>query len=146
MTYSPEILADRRALGEALIGRLEEAGFRPMPDAKGEIVYQRQVIARSWVRIYTTIPVGGRAVRPLAKDAIRVCGVYDGEDRSRGLVSQRRVFRVGDISGIVERTVERAREVWRTINKVTRCGQCGAPTFTSKKGNEVCAALCWQKP
>lgn len=147
MTYDPDNLDDRRALGDALIEAFTKAQFQAMPGARGEVTYQRIVLPRTWVRVYTTIPLNARAVRPLAKDAIRVCGVWDGGDgRSRGLVKERRVFRVGKIPDIVERTLERAREVWRTLSKVTRCGRCRAPTFTSKKGNEVCAALCWQKP
>jgi NADH pyrophosphatase NudC (nudix superfamily) len=147
MTYDPDSLDDRRALGDALIEAFTKAEFVPTPGAKGEVTYQRLVLPRTWVRVYTTIPINARAVRPIAKDAIRVCGVWEdgtGIRPSRGLVKQRRVFRVGEIEDIVERTLERAREVWRTLSKVTRCGRCGAPTFTSQKGNEVCAALCWQ--
>jgi hypothetical protein len=75
-----------------------------------------------------------------------VCAVYraaDGTDR--GIMKVTRVNRVGDVDAIVGRVVDRARSVWGAIASAPRCHRCGAPTFTSKAGNEVCADLCWKR-
>ena len=56
-----------------------------------------------------------------------------------------RVIRGAEANAIIERTVERARGVWRDAQKAPHCTACGAPMFVSKAGNSVCADLCWKK-
>jgi hypothetical protein len=54
-----------------------------------------------------------------------------------------RINRVGSIEGIVERVVERMRAAWAKAAKPACCNRCGAPLFLSKRGNMVCAEICW---
>lgn len=153
--YNPGSTADRCALAASLQGLLQEAGFalaaRPATyRANGEAVYFREIPGtRIAVKVYTTIvpagPGGLPQVRGEGKDAIRVCAVYrttDGKDR--GIVSDTRVNRTGDLQGIATRTLDRMRTVWKAAATGARC-YCGAPKFTAKSGKVVCADACWAR-
>jgi len=96
-------------------------------------------------------------VAPLSgKDAIRVCALYRTKDGTeRGVVSDKRVHRVGEIDAVCERVIDRMRKCWTATKTVPRCPKCGAPQFKSKVrkdrytgktsgGNMVCADLCWK--
>ncbi|MAF25887.1 hypothetical protein CL634_09980 [bacterium] len=162
-TYDPTFPMLRQMLALSIVNRLEDAEFEevklsPKPpkyrrrgSARQERVYERNVdkAGRLKVKVYTTV-VGGTDEIPLevrhsGKDAIRVCGTYrmrsGGE---RGIISERRVNRTGNIDDIVERMLGRMRETWKAMQTGERCGQCGAPKFVSKAGNKVCAEICWQ--
>ncbi len=144
--YDPDDLTSRRALAEALVEALTKAGFAHDADAPGEVTYTRAGPRdRTVLKVYTTIPKDGKAVRGNGKDAIRVCGVYQGDERSRGLAKERRVHRTGMVEAIVERTLERARDAWRAVKHRPRCVECGTIMFTSRAGKEVCAAICWDR-
>jgi uncharacterized Zn finger protein (UPF0148 family) len=39
--------------------------------------------------------------------------------------------------------VERMRAAWAKAAKPACCNRCGAPLFLSKRGNMVCAEICW---
>ena len=41
--------------------------------------------------------------------------------------------------------IERAREAWKVGRSPKECKSCGAPMFVSKKGNHVCADICWAR-
>lgn len=149
MPYDPENLDQRRALATHLIGSLERAGFEPVADARGERTYQRAIEGRSGcvVRVYTTVPLDGRAARSCGRDAIRVVGLYFAADGStRPLGSEKRVFRVGESAqAIAERALERARECYRRVKQKPRCARCGVVTFVAQStGRDTCAALCWK--
>ena len=147
MTYDPESLDHRRALATRLVGSLERAGFVPDPEAGPERVYRRAIEGRDGcaIKVYTTIPSDGRAVRGNGRDAIRVVGLYFAADgKARPLSREKRVFRVGEIDAIVDRTIDRARECYRHVKQKPRCSKCGAVTFVAKStGRDTCAALCW---
>lgn len=154
MSYDPTSRNDRTILANTLRAMLRTAGFvlESRPGTK-EDVYAREVEGTDGkirVLVYTTIE--GLEVRECAKDAIRVCAVYKSRDgHERGIASaEKRVNRVGEITGITDRTLERMREVWKAAKTSERC-HCGAPKFKSKArkdgsgGNLVCADLCWKR-
>ena len=142
MDYDPTVPGMPTALGAAITLRLRECGFTKI-DHRGEDVYSRQVSPGIEVRVYTTV-VNGDA-RGNGKDSIRVAAIYEATDgKTRGLVKNRRVHRVGNIDDIVDRMHGRMRDVWRKAARPERCG-CGAPKFVTKKGNLCCAEICWVK-
>ena len=160
--YDPKFSFSRQMLALSIINRLEDAGFEQLLLAEKPYKYQRRharmerIYERSIdkaghlkVRVYTTV-VGGIEDVPLevrhgGKDSIRVCGVYRMRNgKERGIVSETRIHRTGNIEDIVNRMVERMRSTWKAIQVGECCGQCGAPKFVSKNGNKVCAEICWQ--
>lgn len=165
--YVPELPLSRAQLAAELVRRLEAAGFtRASERRSGERVYTREVsrpgrtrgqrepLAGVTVEVFTTIvEVGhGCEVRELGKDAIRVCAVHrhadpaTGKTKRRGLVKEARVFRTGKIEEIAERAIERARKVWAAVLDRPTCRDCGCVTFESRKGNDVCARVCFAQP
>jgi hypothetical protein len=146
--YDPDSIADRRALAAELRDRLAAARFTVEPPEQGrrEEVWAFQTPhERIRVLVYTTID--GAAVRSEDADAIRVVAVYRAEDGTeRGIVREPKVLRNRmPIEEIAERVIDRARACYKRAARPNTCRHCGAPTFTSKKGNEVCAELCWKK-
>lgn len=153
MEYNPADPMHRRELAQALVQRLTAAGFMEAAVARRGIkerVFYRPIDNSPGMRVqvYTSIVGYGpeATVRSVGNDAIRVCGIYrSNAGQDRGIVTATRVHRTGEIQAICDRTIERAREVWAAARRSTRCSKCGAPTFTSKKGNEVCAELCFKR-
>lgn len=171
--YNPDDADHRADLARRLLHKLTRAGFRQTPDIRGfEVVMERAVkhkqvdLPDTVIRVFTTVdsrhprirdcpgcqdvrctcPEHALSVRGLGEDAIRVCAVYLGsrDKHARGLTKHRRVFRTGRIDAIVDRTLERAREAWRDVLERPQCRKCGTPTFTSRGGKSVCAAICWE--
>lgn len=141
-------LPDRFELAEALAAMLDKCEFKEEP-SKGERVFSRthHTDDRFCVKVFTSIiNLGGRfQVREKDADAIRVCILYRTKDGSeRGVGKSQRVFRVGVVSDVVDRTYKRMREMYAKVPAVERCRKCGAPTFISKKKKVVCAELCWK--
>lgn len=144
MPYNPESYQDRSALAVNIRQKMEECGFtKDDVIGAGEEIYSFPV-KETGIRVVVYSTIEGSAVRAVGKDAIRICGVYynESKDIERGIVSHKRVYRTGEIADIVSRMHERMREVWSSCNQSNRC-HCGAPKFTSKKGNSVCADACW---
>jgi len=159
--YDPKVPILRQMLALSVLGRLEEAGFVEEPPKEklarpelAEKVFSRIVGSPRdglKVMVYSTVVGDGDTVpyevRGAGKDAIRVSSVYvtkDGE--TRGITSDRRVNRHGDIDDIVERMVERMRDAWKACQTREKCGSCGAPKFQAKSGKKVCAEICWVTP
>lgn len=151
MQYNPESRSSREALAVKLISKLTECGFEPLDrELAKEAVYAREVDGTDGkirVLVYTTVipKPEGFEVRACGADSIRVCAVYT-SDRAgeRGLVKETRTHRTGKVEDIVQRVYKRMREVYKKAKTGCRCNRCGAPTFVSKKGNKVCADLCWK--
>lgn len=149
--YNPDNAASRAALAASVTARLTEMGFSPFFDKRWrEVIYSRPVHTSPGVTVlvYTSCDRAGEGrveARRVGRDAVRVCAVYATKDgKTRGLArAEKRVNRVGKIEDIVERMYQRAREVYGAAVNPCRCGSCGAPKFTSKGGNDVCADLCW---
>jgi len=151
MAYDPTSAESRLDLAVAIIAKLQECGFEheKNPSAK-EAVYSRSVRGTDGkirVVVYTTVVAGSKnpVVRACGTDSIRVCAVYTNSDgQEKGLVKETRIHRTGEIAAITDRLHQRMRSVYAKARSGQRCG-CGAPKFTSKKGNQVCAELCWLK-
>ena len=151
MSYDPFNLTDRRELAAALVNMLHQSGFEEvqLPNTK-ERTFARPVNESIRVVVYTSIV--DDAVRGKDYDAIRVTALYTTRrpvlnNKEQGIIKDRRVHRTGEINGkggIVDRTLDRMRNVWSLSSppKCT-CTSCGAPKFISKKGNAVCAEMCW---
>ena len=108
---------DRSAFCKAL----EQAGFSPDPEARGELVYVRQHHKDStmFVKIYTSMPLSSGDARPKGADAIRVLLVFENKQTNRSgcLHKCSRVYRTGSQEAVIERTLERAREAYREANR-----------------------------
>lgn len=150
--YDPRTQSARRDLAERMLIALDKAKFEEEDQGQRvhERVFSRVVVDEGKehgdIRIVVYTGIVDRECRAVAKDSIKVCGLYrtkDGE-RDRGIIKTVRVHRTGKPEAIVERMLERMRDVWRRARTAPRCKDCGAPTFRSKKGNDVCSDLCWK--
>lgn len=148
MAYNPDSLSDRTKLATLIAAQLGKSGFKRIDANAGEDVYEYALTEKIRVRVYSSIVNG--MCRGKGEDAIRVVSLYrrkDGKDQF--LIKEARVFRTGETLDIANRTIERARDVVRELirrkNHSMVCTSCGAPTFPSKAGNEVCAETCWVK-
>jgi hypothetical protein len=153
MRYDPRNVAHRLQLGTQLLAALQNAGFSRvtsdrLPAKTREDVYERVIDGtdgkmRVWV---WTSAVAGQ-LRGAGSDAIRVTTVYatdnDIHGKPRGVGKEKRVFRTGKMDAIESRMMERMRDAWRGCKDLERCG-CGAPKFTSKRKNLICADFCWK--
>ncbi len=146
MTYDPRDRQSRRDLADGIIARLTSHQFmEEYAEDSGERVMYRPHPNGIRVQVWTSVDRASGLTRDVGDDAIRVCAVYRAKDGTdRGILKVTRVNRVGDVSAIVDRVADRARTVWTEINGAPRC-HCGAPTFVSKAGNQVCAELCWKR-
>lgn len=118
--YNPLDSQDRFSLALALGAKMEECGF------------QEESRVGTKERVYSRSVIGSPGIRVL---------VYTNpEGVERGIVkAEKRVYRTGEILGIVSRTYQRMREVYGLAMKAAKCSHCGAPLFLSRKGNLVCA-------
>jgi len=152
--YDPRYDFDRRDLATAILETLSNADFveeyheGDAVDPTKERTFYRPITLEGVdnIRVVVYTSIVGEEVREVGKDAIRVAAVYFSErlGRDRGVISETRIHRVGTIEAICERLLERMRSVWKKGARPNRCPECNAPVFKSKKGNEVCADLCWK--
>jgi hypothetical protein len=144
MAYNPQSLEDRRSLGQSLITTLAGKGFSlSNPNGVGESIYQFPLKRNGAdsgfnITIYTSIVNG--VARGEGEDAIRVTLEWNGSPISKTT----RVNRTGEIEEIVERTLQRGRDLFSSLPNISYC-KCGAPKAISKAGNPYCAARCWLK-
>ena len=154
MSYNPLSSQDRQVLASELTQMLTAAKFVKIEgDNHFEDLYQLNIpqLPGVTINVYTTIVNG--EVREKGSDAIRVSVVYKRKDGGyRQLFSETRINRTGEISKIVERTLERMRSVYATLRDQHKPDQrpkyqcyCGAPKFTAKSGKLVCSDTCWDK-
>lgn len=147
--YNPAIRTNRRHLAACLLVMLANSGFVEMAttNTKERVFYRMVEGTKIRVMVYTTIVGQGddAEVRCIGKDAIRVCGVYrDSAKKDRGVAKETRINRTGTVEAIVDRVLQRMRKVYVISRDLPKC-QCGAPMFTSSKGNPCCADLCWKQ-
>jgi hypothetical protein len=155
--YDPSNAIDRYLLAQEIEQVLTKAGFveewhgdeqgkgRDPGDWTKERTFYRFVEDTPDIRIVVYTTIEGTRVRASGKDAIRVAAVYRTKaGRDQGLKKDIRVNRTGDIEGIVERMLERARGAWAAAKNALRCPSCGAPMFVSKAGKDTCAEICWK--
>lgn len=151
MAYDPTRTEDRAALATQIVATLDTAGFKMVRmSGTNEAVYTRSVAGTHGkvnVVVYTTVVRGalGQITRSCGWDSIKVCATYTGRGgKVQGLIRETRVHRVGELDAITGRMLERMRSVYRKALQTPRCSSCGAPKFTSKAGNLVCANICWK--
>lgn len=150
MLYNANHRDSRELLAVSVIAKLNECGFEKV-DRSGstEAVYSRVVNGtddKIKVLVYTSVvpSVHGFDIRGTGDDSIKVVAIYTGRGgKERGIVKETRVHRVGEVSAVVDRMLGRMRSVYRKAATGERCPKCGAPKFSSKQGNLVCADLCW---
>jgi hypothetical protein len=159
MKYNPEDPKHRLGLAIHLMSVLDNAGFKrderfesKRPAHLREHVYSREIKDGMFVIVYTSCSNHKKvyvSVRAKGNDAIRVSTIYLRADKHAservGIGKQKRIHRTGVIEDIGNRMLERMRDAWRIGNTRTRCHCCGAPKFKSKKGNLVCANVCWTR-
>lgn len=143
MKYDPTNPEHRALLGEKLVAAFIDQGYKRRETKPGEEMSLARMLKRDLqVRLYTSVVAGG--VRAVGEDAIRVCLVYRARDgKQRGVGSETRINRVGEVQDIVARALQRAAALESRVADLPRCRKCSAPLFTSKAGKEVCADLCW---
>lgn len=156
MQYDPLSPVSRQHLAALILDVLATAGFiEEWHDDAGDIVKER-VFYRpvemadgtpvEGIRVLVYTSIVGDEVRDCGKDAIRVAAVYRSKRTGveRGIIKETRIHRVGDTDAICDRLLKRMRTVYGKARRPNRCPRCGAPMFTSKKGNDVCCDFCWK--
>jgi hypothetical protein len=80
------------------------------------------------VRIFSSIPRDGTVVRAVGTDAIRICAIrhISWNRHSKPTVfplgHTMRVYRTGTVEGVLERTIERAREAYGLLGRAIHAG------------------------
>ena len=142
--YNAQNAASRKALASAIMEMVESCGFKPVL-GQSEKVFARNIHTNEAIEVRVYTSVFGDEVDLVGADAIRVTVLYNTPDNKvRPLGKTKRVYRKGTIEDIVERTRSRMRDGYRIGLNPEKC-RCGAPKFTSKAGNLVCADACWTK-
>jgi len=142
--YNAQNAGSRKALASAIMEMVESCGFKPVL-GQSEKVFARNIHTNEAIEVRVYTSVFGNEVDLVGADAIRVTVLYNTPDNKvRPLGKTKRVYRKGTIEDIVERTRSRMRDGYRIGLNPEKC-RCGAPKFTSKAGNLVCADACWTK-
>lgn len=133
----------RQVLAQALDERMIRGGFKVVAQGRyHETVYAKDRQDGLRVLVYSSCVAG--IARAEGDDAIRVAMVYvSPRGETVPMASTPRVFRVGEVADIVERTVGRVGALARLIS-ANPCG-CGAPRVKAKSGRTVCADRCWTR-
>lgn len=104
----------------AIRERLAAAGFKLLPAARGEEVYERRhdKDSRYTVKVYSSIQRGASEARGRGTDAIRVVALFKntGWNGFKCIHKAKRVHRSGSVEGVLERMIERAREAYGYCN------------------------------
>jgi hypothetical protein len=145
MQYDPSSTEHRKTLAEGILSTMQAAGLQ-IDELRNSQEITLSVLVKEGikVRVYTSVDKRDGLIRACGEDAIRVCTLYrTREGDVRGIGKETRVHRTGDINMIVVRLVERIAKAKEALKEMPIC-HCGAPQFKSKKGNMVCADLCWK--
>ena len=147
MKYDPEDQVHREALATAMKAELFEMGFGEVPqEGCQETVFGKESRRLRGVTMLVYTSIEGTAVRAAGTDAIRVCAVSINRfGERRGLGSETRVHRTGQLEGIPDRVRDRIVDMAAQLNDVVICGDCGAPTFRTKAGKACCTDFCWSR-
>jgi len=147
MKYDPEDQGHRAALATAITTMLTDLGFKETSqEGCGEVVFGKESRRLRSVTMLVYTSIEGAEVREKGTDAIRVCAVSINRfGERRGLGSETRVHRTGQLEGIPDRIRDRIVDMAATLNDVVICGDCGAPTFRTKRGKACCTDFCWSR-
>lgn len=106
-----------------LFARLEAAGFRRGVQGR-EVYYERNHAqdGRLSVRVYTSAADGSETARDNGEDAIRVVAAFTWQHRPTGEIRRKnlhkaKVLRVTSVEGVLERTINAARDAYRACNE-----------------------------
>ena len=155
---SGEATLERRMLAIEILSTLEDNDFQRCKRLEtkygdySEIVYAKPLESnnRYMIVVYTSCDQfgGAYAVKKKGADAIRIAGLYiTNSGKEKGIIKNTRVNRVGPNHEIAKRMMTRVAKTFHALteNNIKGCTDCGAPMFTSKKGNLVCSEICWSK-
>jgi hypothetical protein len=151
--YDPENVSDRVLLASALKNRLVESKFTLSLHHSSEDVYTFVPLESISVegliekkpsnfRINVFTSIENAVIRKKDSDAIRVSLIWSRNGLTLPILKEKRVYRKGEIPEIVERTMERCRNVYKELQGFKYC-HCKAPLVLSKKGNIICIERCW---
>jgi hypothetical protein len=104
----------------AIRDRLAAAGFRLIPAASGEEVYERahDKDPKYTVKVYSSIRRGAEEVRDCGADAIRVVAILTGSNgKTYPIFKSARVYRTGSVEAVLGRMIERARAGYARCNE-----------------------------
>lgn len=127
---------------EKFFDTLSKAGFTKTKSGN-EVVFERghSYLKDLKIRVFTSVREGGSVAKAKGTDAIRVVLLLDQEGKLRCVKKSKRVYRTGTEDAVIERTLERAREMYKLANQAShekRC-DCGAPRYPFTK---KCMAFC----
>lgn len=115
--------------------KMAAAGFKETDDQYGEITYSRQHSdQRFTIKVYTSISRNGSKTRAVGTDAIRVVLLFTGTNgKTYPMAKSKPVHRCGTVDGVLERTLERARDMYRFANERLKVVARGGPLFPPKE-------------
>jgi len=132
---------------ETIHSTLEESGFTKA-QAHNEVVYEREChrLPSLVIRVYTSAAVGSTKVKACGKDAIRVVLLYRAPESGTtyGVKKAKKILRTGTTEAILERMLDRAREMYAFANRMNErgpCPKCGGPRYYDSGS---CVAKCWK--
>ena len=113
--------------------QMTEMGFdRIDVSGTGELVYERKIPNTKFgVRILSSISKHTGVSRDVGADAIRVT-LWD-YNKDKPIKIEKRVHRTGTVEGVLQRTRDRAREIWGECSK-NKCS-CGDGVMVKRKGS-----------
>lgn len=127
---------------EQIASKFAAAGFTRSV-RRSEVTYERAHSNPKFrIVVYTSLTNGETVTRSKGSDAIRAALVMDHNGKTRGVTKTTRVNRTGTPDGVLERTIQRARDLWAEASKMTArgaCPHCGAPRYAD---SGRCTAFC----
>ena len=100
---------------EALEAPLKALGFRRVVlHAAKQVVYvkQHECCSCVYVKVYTSIPIGGVGVRRAGKDSIRVCTVYSSSYKNFGIGKFPYIARITSPEHVVSKMLTTVKAAW----------------------------------
>ena len=87
-----------------------------------ELIYRRQhhLDPTMFIKVCTSLPAKRGDTRKNGSDSIKIMLIFDNGKRSGCLYKATRVFRTGTEEGVIERTLDRAREAYKVGNQRAR--------------------------
>jgi len=92
---------------------LSSKGFtRTVQNREVVYVFAHKMDPSVKVKVYTSLRVGADMARGCGQDAIRVCTVFENDQKSFGIGKFPKVLRTGSEQAVLTRLLERAREAY----------------------------------
>jgi hypothetical protein len=100
---------------EAIERPLQQLGFRRVEDWQArQVVYvkQHECCSCVYVKVYTSIPIGGSGVRRAGKDSIRVVAIYDSSRKNFGIGKFPYIARISSADFVVGKMLKTVKLAW----------------------------------